>query len=408
MLFWIICGALALVVFGLLAQAMWRTGRQAQSAAVFDIEVYKDQLAEVERDLARGVLAPDDAERAMTEISRKILAADKAAQAGTGGDALAAPMVRISVVAAVAALLVGGSLYLYWDLGAPGYGDLPRQLRIENAQIARAERPRQQDAEASLPATPDRTDVDDSYRDLVVRLRAAVAERPGDLKGVELLARHEMGLGNFKAAYEAQAQVIEIKGDAATALDHAAYVDMLVIAAGGYVSPEAEAAIAATLSKDPDNGIARYYAGLLAFQIGRPDQAFQTWSMLLERSPPDAPWVAPVRAQIEDVAFRAGVKYTLPERAQRGPTQEDVQAASELNDADRAEMIRGMVTNLSERLGSEGGPVEDWARLISSLVVLGEGDRALLIYADAKRVFAADPGAMQLLQQTARRVGIPE
>jgi len=297
MLFWMICAAIALCVTGLLALAVWRGGRAVRPSAQFDLQVYRDQLSEVDRDAAH--LDPD-------------------------------------------------------------------------------------------------------YVTLVEKLREAVANRPGDLQGAELLARHEMALGNAVAAYRAQSQVIRLKGEQASAEDIARYADMLVIAAGGYVSPEAEGAVAAALEADPANGVARYYSGLLAAQIGRPDISFRTWARLLNDSPPSASWVPAVREQIEDMAFRAGVDYALaPLPETRGPTDDDVRAASEMSEEDRMEMVRGMVGNLSDRLATEGGPVEDWARLISSLVVLGDGDGALLVYDDAKRVFESDPNAIRLRRSNA-------
>ena len=87
MLFWIIIGVLALAVAGLLAVALVRARREAEHPAAFDLRVYRDQLKEVDRDLARGVIGKDDAERLRAEISRRILAADTQLKAAeTAGD----------------------------------------------------------------------------------------------------------------------------------------------------------------------------------------------------------------------------------------------------------------------------------------------------------------------------------
>ena len=77
MVFWIIIVALSALVVLMLARGMLRPGDAAVAdASEFDLKVYRDQLAEVERDVARGVIGAEDAERARTEISRRILAAD--------------------------------------------------------------------------------------------------------------------------------------------------------------------------------------------------------------------------------------------------------------------------------------------------------------------------------------------
>ena len=60
--FWLAAGAMALAVTALLLLAL-RRPPVAEVGPASDLKVYRDQLAEVERDLARGVIAPDEAER---------------------------------------------------------------------------------------------------------------------------------------------------------------------------------------------------------------------------------------------------------------------------------------------------------------------------------------------------------
>ena len=122
--------------------------------------------------------------------------------------------------AVLAAFLVGGGAYLYAAIGAPGYPDLPLERRIALAEEARQARPDQATAEAEVPAQPP-LDADPNFLALIERLRAAVAERPDDLQGHILLAQNEARIGNFNAAHQAQARVIELKGTAATADDFA-------------------------------------------------------------------------------------------------------------------------------------------------------------------------------------------
>jgi len=205
--------------------------------------------------------------------------------------------------------------------------------------------------------------------------------------------------------------VIRLKDSDATAEDYATYADMLVIAAGRYVSPLAERALAMTLQKDPKNGVARYYSGLMMLQVGRPDVAFRAWATLLQESPDDAGWVPPIREQIEELAFRAGVEYELPplrDASLTGPSAEDIQNAEELSEEDRQDMIRGMVSQLSDRLATEGGSPEEWARLISALSVLGDADQAALIWQNAKDVFGDRPDALAIVHETARRIGVTQ
>ncbi|MBO6885624.1 MAG: c-type cytochrome biogenesis protein CcmI [Marivita sp.] len=404
--FWIATALLAIGMAGLLALALLRGQRHTGPAEAFDLQVYRDQLTEVDRDLARGVISDEDAERLRTEISRRILVADAKTQ--LTGDAGAQPRSLGLVVAAViAATLVGGSYWLYAQIGAPGYGDLGLASRMEIAELARQNRPSQQEAEGQLPAT-DATEIQPEYAALVQRLRSAVAERPGDLQGHVLLARSEAAMGNYVAAYTAQQQVLSIKGDAATSKDYADLADMMVLAAGGYVSPEAERVLEAALTREPDNGVSLYYMGLMMAQTGRPDVAFRLWDRLLRQSPADSAWLPPILSQIEEMAFRAGISdYQVPTIAGLpGPSADDVEAAGEMSAEDRQEMIRGMVARLSDRLATEGGTPEEWARLISSLGVLGDEAQAIAVWNNAQEVFADNPDALEVVREGARAAGL--
>ena len=142
---------------------------------------------------------------------------------------------------------------------------------------------------------------------LVARLAAALASRPDDLEGHRLLARSLAGLGRWAEARAAQERVVELLGDAATAADLVDLAEMRILAAGGYVSPEAEAALARALALDPKDPGGRYYSALTLLQGGRPDLAWRIWSSLVAEGPPDAPWIAAARAGAAEAARLAGL-----------------------------------------------------------------------------------------------------
>ena len=184
---------------------------------------------------------------------------------------------------------------------------------------------------------------------------------------------------------------------------------MLILAAGGYVSPEAETALEAALARDPRNGAARYYTGLMMAQIGRPDQAFQLWDGLLRESAPAAPWVAPIRAQMDEIAFRAGISnYALPDPVLRGPSASDIAGAQEMTVEERMEFIQGMVENLAGRLATQGGPPAEWAQLINALGVLGDTTRARAVWEEAQRVFEGEDDALIEIGAAAAQVGVAQ
>ncbi len=407
MMFWAIAATLALVSSGLIAAALLRGRKHAVPHAAYDLDVYRVQLKDVDKDLARGVITPAEAERVRTEVSRRILSADsQLRQAGAGVTQPGGGASVLAVVLAVA--LTAGALAGYLALGAPGYQDMPRGARLAASDAARANRLPQAEAVARFgtpeaPITPG-----EDFAQLIEQLRAAVEKRPDDVRGLALLARNEAGLGNTSAAIDAQTRLIAALGDQAAGGNYAFLADLLITAAGGYVSKEAEAALRTALSKDPAQREARYYLGIYYDQVDRPDAAFRTWEQLLRDSPPGAIWVQQLRDMTAGAADRAGIRYTLPPLgaspgpASPGPSAADVQAAGDMTDADRQQMIRGMVDGLMGRLAEQGGPPEDWARLISSLVILGEAERAAAIRDEALSIFQDDPEALKKIRAAAQ------
>jgi cytochrome c-type biogenesis protein CcmH len=366
-LFWAVAAALTLAVAAILLQALRQSASASDDGAA--LKVYRDQLTEVDRDFARNVISALEAERLRTEVSRRLLDADRALQtaAPKGGKGSALP------AAVVIVALLGAGLYAYDRLGAPGYADLPLATRLAMSDEIYRTRPSQSEAEAAAPA-PAPVKVDQQFTDLMTKLREVVKKRPDDPQGLALLAKNEAQLGNFIASREAYQHLLQVQGDSATTNDHLGLAQTMIIAAGGFVSPEAEQQLILVLQKDPQNGLARYFSGLMFAQVGRFDRAFALWEPLLSEGPEDAAWIPSIRAGLQEVADRAGIKYQLPDT--KGPTADDVTAAGQMSPEARQDMIKTMVAGLESRLSTEGGPLEDWLKLINALGVLGEADRA--------------------------------
>lgn len=407
LVFWFTVAILTTLVAAILIRALLRgrdTARGTREAS--DVAVYRAQLDEVERDVARGVIDRDDAERVHAEVARRLIAADRAAQQEGAKAGRAPALIAIAVVV----IGLGGSVLAYLTLGAPGYGDMALADRITFAEDVRQSRPAQEVAERSLPPFTMPADMDDDYARLLDQLRNTVGDRPDDLQGQRLLMQQERRIGNFSAARDAQLRIVALQGEDVTARELAALGELQVLAAGGYVSPQAEMPLRAALAQDPTNGTARYYIGLMLSQTGRPDQAFRIWDRLLREGPEDAPWIPPILAQIEEMADLAGVRYSVPAigSGATGPSADDLAAAQDMTPQERMEMIGSMVQGLSERLATDGGPATDWARLISSLGVLGRWQEAEAIHANALEVFADNPQAIDLINRAGEDAGVVE
>ena len=413
MVFWILISFVALAMTALLGLVLLRAHSVGEPPAAYDLRVYRQQLSDVDKDLQRGVINESDAQRIRTEVSRRILAADAQLQNQSSGSTQPKGVSRVTVLLS-AALLTGGTLLLYAVLGAPGYGDMGLASRIEAADLYAQTRPNQAEAESKVPAKTN-PDLEPGYADLVEQLRQTAGQRPDDAQGQALLAQHEANLGNFVAAYQAKENYIRIMSGDLEPQDYGELAELMIMAAGGYVSPEAEELLDGTLQLDPRNGPARYYYGLLQGQLNRPDIAFRIWADTLRQGPKGAPWIDGIEAQIEEMAFRAGVDYNpitppaAPDAAGpalAGPSAEDLSAAQEMTMDERQEMIQGMVARLSDRLATEGGTAPEWAQLIGALGVLGEQERAKAIYTEAKTRFASDAEALVKLEAAASMAGL--
>ena len=405
MMFWIMTAAMTLLVtVAMLRPFLGRKVAAADPPAAYDLRVYRDQLREVDRDLARRVLTEDEAGRLKTEIGRKILDADRALarQVQPQGHA-PAPL----LAGALLVLLLGAALAVYLREGSPALPDLPLKTRIAAAEARMANRPDQATAESRAAPSAPATTPDPDYLRLIDELRAAVARRPDDPQGLALLAEHEARLGNMSAARDAQARLIALRGDQATATDHARLAALMIEAAGGLVTPEAQAELDRALQLDPQDGQALYLRGLMLAQNDRPDLAFPIWRDLVERGPDSAPWMDPIRALMPQLAWLSGnPNYQAP--ALPGPDAAAIAAAGEMTPEARQQMIETMVKGLETRLATEGGTPEEWARLITSLVQIGNAAHAADIWTEAQTRFASFPEALAMVRQAAEAAGLTD
>lgn len=407
-MFWILAAALTAITALAILSPLRRGRGGAAPAAAYDLRVYRDQLAEVERDLDRGVIGPDDAQRLRAEIGRKVLDADRraalSAPAARGGRALWPAVALVAMLA--------GAVALYLREGVPGAPDMPLAERFAAADAAYRDRPSQAEAEAAAPArpAPDLSQADPEYLAMIDQLRDAVGRNPDDQQGLALLASNEMRLGNLAAARAAQQRLVDLRGDQADAVQLMQLATLMVDAAGGVVTPEAEAVLRRALTLDPTQPQARYLQGVLLIQNGRPDRAFPLWRGLLDEGPEGAPWIAPIRAAIQDLAWLAGddeYRAPAPPAADLpGPDADALAAAEDLSPEDRARMIQDMVDRLQQRLATQGGSPEEWARLIAALAMLDQRDQATAILTEARQRFGSAPDALAPIERAATEAGL--
>src|SRR4029453_7949170 len=139
----------------------------------------------------------------------------------------------------------------------------------------------------------------------------------------------------------------------------------------------------------PDDARASYYLGLHEAQSGDSQAAIERWRKLEAASPPDAPFLSMLRAEMARVAKAANIE--LPPAAQSsGPSREQQEALAALPPAERQKAIRGMVEGLAARLKDNPQDRAGWLRLANAWKVLGENAAAVDAYARADALAPVD------------------
>lgn len=372
MLFWIVAAALtAAVVLLIVPPLLRKTEGAAEERAAYDLEVYRDQLGELERDQGRGLISEAQAAAARAEIGRRMLAiADHgkgSAKDGAKGKATArAPRSAMALAALLAVLLPLGTLAVYGKLGRP---ELPAQpLASRNLDHERGGPPK------TVLAAMD-------------KLKAQLAETPDDPQGWAILGQAYAKMGRLPEAADALGKAVALAGDDLELLG--SYGEVLISANGGTVPEEARKTFDRVLAKDPTEPRARFYSALARFQAGDTKDALERWSALLAESHADAPWVPVVRTQIAEAAKALNLdpakvtpqplpaQQPPPVAQDQGQNQGQGQAQGQAGGEDQQQMIRGMVDGLAARLEANPDDVDGWLRLSRSYGVMGESAKAI-------------------------------
>lgn len=370
----------ALMTAAAIFAVLWPLSRSRTGSGGSDLEVYRDQIEEIDRDLAAGLIGSAEAEAARIEVSRRLIAAADTAEAAprAGKHDTSLGSRRAAAAAAVVILpLIATATYL--ALGSPHLPGEPLAAR-------------------RLPA-----DASQPLAGLVSQVEAHLAQNPNDGRGWELLAPVYLRLGRFEDAVKARRSAMALNGE--TADRQTELGEALTIAANGSVTLEALKAFERAVALDGRQFKARFYIGQGQLQDGRKDEAAAIWRALIAEAPPDAPWLPTVRealARSGTADARASGETTVTP----GPSAEDVAAAAGLSAADRRDMIEGMVSRLAARLAQDGSDIDGWLRLMRAYMVMGARDKASAAAADARKALAGDADRLRRIDELAEQLGI--
>lgn len=351
MLLWAIFAVLTAFAAVILVSPYWR--RRGAAAEPRDLEVYKQQLVEIDDEQARGLLGPSEAAAARVEISRRILAASETkARAPEIARPPAAPYVAIVLLT----VITMGTYLIY---GSPNLPDQPVVARVS-------------------PSDP--TPVDE----LVARVEERLRTHPEDGNGWNVLAPVYLRLGRYADAANALQKSVEILGSTPKRLGDLG--EALTLANGGQVTDDALESFRKVLASEPQNDRASFWLAMADEQRGKAAEAKEAYQRLLQRNLPDE--------------AKSVIKQRLAGLEQPGS------AASPNSTGDQTAMINNMVQGLAKRLDADGSDLEGWLKLMRAYTVLGRHEDAISALDRAERQFAGNPEALGQIDKMAKSLGI--
>jgi cytochrome c-type biogenesis protein CcmH len=372
MLFWILVAILTAAVAAVLLLPLLRRPVAAAGDASHDVEVYRDQLEELKRDEATGLIGTTEAELARAEVARRLIAASKAEVKDRANPAERRNRLAQAFVIAV---LPAIGLCLYIATGRP---DLPAQPLAERL------------------ANPG-----NDINILIARAENHLARNPDDGAGWDLLAPIYYRSGRMEEAANAFSEAIRLLGANTERLD--GYAETLIAQSNGIVTAEARTRLEQSLKLKADNPRAKYYLALALEQDGKKPEARAAFEAMAKEAPADAPWLPLVNQHIAALGDAQGGETA----GQLGnPTADDVAAAEGMSTGDRQQMIAGMVESLAAKLQENPDNFEGWTRIIRSYVVLDQRPKAEAALQTALKTFPAGSENGKQLLALARDLSI--
>ncbi len=345
----------ALMTAAAIFAVLWPLGRAGRPQRDGnETAVYRDQLVEIDRDLATGLIASPEAAAARVEIGRRLLAAVDGQRAP--------PLVSNTSLRRFASLVA--------LVGLPVL------------------------AVALYPQRAAAPGVNQSLDNLVAQVEAHLEKNPTDGRGWNVLAPVLERLGRYDDAVRAYRNSITYNGDSPER--RADLGEAMVGAAGGVVTSEAKAEFERAIALNPDEVKASYFLGLAAEQDGRAAEAASIWRAMLTRAPAAAPWRPLVQAALARVGGPSAPALS----------DDTVAAAKDMSEADRGAMIRSMVERLAGRLKQNGDDVEGWLRLVRAYMVMGDRDKAKGALTDARQAVANDAERLRQLNEGLKNLGL--
>ena len=361
---WIVFAAMTAAVIGAL---LWpvvkaKPAEDVAGRAAYDRAVFRDQLAELDRDVQRGTIGQAEADAARNEIARRLIA--------TTQETAKRPVSGLAWAAIAATLIVPAvALPLYLKAGNPQLSDVPHAWRMENAE-------KNGDMDA-----------------LIEKVEQHLEANPDDVQGWQILAPAYRRAQRWDDAVVAYRNIVRLSPPDATTI--ADYAEAQVMANQGMVPAPAHALFQQALKIDPTLPKARFYDALALKQEGKAAEAKAAFDAFLKDTPADAPWRDMLLSEMKDMNAKPPAL-----------DQQTMANASNMSASDQQAMIRSMVDGLEQKLATNPDNLDGWLRLIRARAVLGDTDKAKAAYKKALDQYAGNQDALGQLSALGKEMNI--
>lgn len=360
MTFWLIVLIFAAIVTMVVLYAVSRPIRNGQERVVVDsstsdIEIYKNQLSELNSDLKRGLIDKESADEARLELSRNILTAEKQKTGNNFINHRSRELKGVIVLAVLSVPLI--TIGVYSLLGNPGLESHPfNDLMMKDP----------------LELTPE---------EKLVRTEALFARSPDDGKLADELATGYLVAGRFQDAVNTYVSALRLNGDSAPRL--VGYGMALVGYNGGTVSEDAEKSFEKAAKLSPDDFYPRLFIAESLRQAGKIDEAISGLKDYLSRQVKDNAGRQRIEMMIKELEQAKIDAASRQHGTENGSISENDKPSSGTgnkpvaSDNDSNDAIHAMVEQLAQKLEKNPDNLEGWKQLIHSWLVLKETGKAL-------------------------------
>ncbi|WP_295733852.1 c-type cytochrome biogenesis protein CcmI [uncultured Bartonella sp.] len=360
MTFWLIVLIFAAIVTMVVLYAVSRPIRNGQERVIVDsstsdIEIYKNQLSELDSDLKRGLIDKESADEARLELSRNILTAEKQKIGNNFINHRSRGLKGVIVLAVLSVPLI--TIGVYSLLGNPGLESHPfNDLMMKDP----------------LELTPE---------EKLVRTEALFARNPDDGKLADELATGYLVAGRFQDAVNTYVSALRLNGDSAPRL--VGYGMALVGYNGGTVSEDAEKSFEKAAKLSPDDFYPRLFIAESLRQAGKIDEAISGLKDYLSRQVKDNAGRQRIEMMIKELEQAKIDAASRQHGTENGSISENDKPSSGTgnkpvaSDNDSNDAIHAMVEQLAQKLEKNPDNLEGWKQLIHSWLVLKETGKAL-------------------------------